>query len=131
MAGADSIDRLLTVAASLLDQAAAEMRDANLEPVRENIHRVGVALSEVYEIQHAIYAARPDLAPKFLAEESPHAESNKLLTEYLARAVRMERDGDAGAAVAELAAYLVLETSELHRNIARGRIERIRNGSRA
>ena len=61
MAGADSIDRLLTVAASLLDQAAAEIRDAKLEPVRENIHRVGVALSEVFEIQHAIYTARPTL----------------------------------------------------------------------
>jgi hypothetical protein len=131
MADAESIDRLLTVAASLLDLAAAEIRDAKLEPVRENIHRIGVALSEVFEIQQSIYAAHPGLAPKFLAEQSPLAESNKLLTEYLARALRIECDGDRGAAVAELEAYLALETSELHRNIARGQIGRIRNGNRA
>ena len=43
----------------------------------------------------------------------------------------MERDGNAVAAVAELEAYLALETSDLHRNIARGQIERIRDGKRA
>jgi hypothetical protein len=44
MATPESINRLLAVAATLLDHAAAEVRDAKLEPVRENIDRIGKAL---------------------------------------------------------------------------------------
>jgi len=63
MATLESVNRLLSVASSLLDHAAAEVRDAKLEPVRENIERIAKALAEVMELQLQIYKLQPTSRP--------------------------------------------------------------------
>ena len=62
----DTIDRDLERAGKLLDGVARKLRDAGFAPKR-NIQRIGEALARVSAIQFAIYAARPDLLPGFLA----------------------------------------------------------------
>jgi len=130
VADPESINRLLTTTAKLLDSAAAEIRDARLEPVSDNIHRIGRALVEVYEIQQAIYSVQPALTPSFLNEQSNDAESNRLLTEYFARGIEREHSGDITGAIAEFEHYLTLESSVHHRAIAIGQIERLRSVDR-
>jgi hypothetical protein len=125
MASSGSIHRLLSVAASLLDHAAAEIRDAKLEPVRENIEHIGRALSEVIEIQLQLYKLRPDLTPEYLSEPSEHSAANRLLTEYMYNASEFELSGNAGKAIATFLEFLALESSPLHKNIARGEIQRL------
>ena len=61
----EALDEMLRLAASTLDVAAAVIRDAGLGPER-NIKKIGEALINIFEIQHEIYALRPDLRPDFL-----------------------------------------------------------------
>jgi len=63
----DTINHDLEQAAKLLDRAAEKLRDADFAP-RRNIWRIGEALERVTAIQFEIYAARPDLLPRFLAD---------------------------------------------------------------
>jgi len=63
----ESLNELLNKAASKLDRAANMVRDLNLSP-ENNIRKIGEALANVFEIQHQIYALRPDLKPDFLKE---------------------------------------------------------------
>lgn len=127
MASAESINRLLAVASSLLNYAAAEIRDAKFEPVRENIEHIGRALAEVFEIQHRIYSLHPELTPSYLTTASQDSEANRLLSEHMFRASEFERAGDIQSAIAEFARFLELESSPLHREIATGEIERLKN----
>lgn len=61
----DSLDELLTMAASKLDAAASMIRDLSLSS-EANVRKLGEALVNIYEIQHDIYKVRPDLRPDFL-----------------------------------------------------------------
>ena len=127
MASPESIHHLLTVAARLLDSAASEIRDAKLEPVRENISQIGYALAVIFEIEQKIYVLRPDLKPAYLSEPSPHSESNKLLTRFMAEAIEQEDAGEIALAIEKYREYLVLEESPHHREIAEGEIRRLLN----
>jgi hypothetical protein len=125
MASPESIHQLLTVAARLLDSAASEIRDAKLEPVRENISQIGHALAVIFEIEQKTYTLRPDLKPAYLSEPSPHSESNKLLTRFMAEAIEHEDAGEIALAIEKYREYLVLEESSHHREIAEGEIRRL------
>jgi hypothetical protein len=131
MATLESINRLLSVAASLADHAAAEIRDAKLEPVRENIERIGKALAEIFEIQHQIYALRPDLTPDYLKQPSEHSAANRLLTEYMYNASEFELTGNHERAIQVFQEFLGLESSSLHRDIAEGEIKRLKGARSA
>ena len=61
----DSLDELLTMAASKLDAAASMIRDLSFSS-EANVRKLGEALVNIYEIQHNIYKVRPDLRPDFL-----------------------------------------------------------------
>ena len=63
----DAINHDLDLAGKLLDGAAHKLRDAGFAP-RRNVRRVGEALASVSAIQFEIYAARPDLLRRFLAD---------------------------------------------------------------
>jgi len=130
MASPESIHQLLTVAARLLDSAASEIRDAKLEPVRDNILQIGHAIAGVFEIQQRIYVCRPDLKPAYLSEPSPHSDSNKLLTRFMAEACEHEDAGEIALAVEKYREYLGLEESSLHREIAEREIRRLSNRDR-
>jgi hypothetical protein len=129
MATLESINRLLSVGATLLDHAAAEIRDAKLEPVRENIESIGKALAEVFEIQHQIYKLKPELTPEYLKQPSEYSPANRLLTEYMYNASEFELAGNIERAIAIFQEFLALESSPLHREIAAGEIERLQNAA--
>jgi len=59
----ESLDKLLTAAASQLNDAAGLIRDLDLAP-DSNIKKVGESLVNIFEIQQEIYAVRPDLCRK-------------------------------------------------------------------
>lgn len=131
MATLESINRLLSVAASLADHAAAEIRDAKLEPVRENLERIGRALAELFEIQLQIYKLQPDLKPEYLKQPSEHSAANRLLTEYMYNASEFELAGNNERAIETFQAFLALESSPLHRDIATGEIKRLQGAASA
>lgn len=126
MATPDSLNSLLRVASQLLDQAAGQIRDVPLHPARENISHIGRALAEIFEVQRRIYADRPDLTPEYLKEESPDPEANRRLTQAMCDALDREDAGDYLAGIAILEAFIATETSEFHKDIAAGEIDRLR-----
>jgi len=125
MATPESIHRLLSVASTLLDHAATEVRDARIEPVRTNIERIAKALAEVMEVRLELYKAQPGLAPQHPAEPAELSAANRRLTEYMYNASEFELAGDITQAVATFRAFLALESSPLHQSIATGEIERL------
>jgi len=131
MATLESINRLLSVAASLADHAAAEIRDAKLEPVRENIERIGKVRAEMFEIQLHIYKLQPDLKPEYLKQTSEHSAANRLLTEYMYNASEFERAGNNERAIETFKEFLALESSPHHRDIAAGEIKRLQGEASA
>ena len=124
----EDLDNQLTVAASLLDAAASAIRDGSLAPVREHIRRVGDALAKVYEIQNAIYAARPDLKPGLLRDPAQFAAANGRLTVVLSNAYKLGETGQPDAAERVLKEYIAAETSDRHRSIAQMILERNATG---
>ncbi|WP_342130156.1 hypothetical protein [Hydrogenophaga sp. OTU3427] len=125
MASPESIYRLLRVASKLLDQAASEIRDGKLEPVRGNIEHIGRALSEIFDIRQKIYEVRPDLKREYLSEPSPNPEANRLLTRFMFEASELEDGGRTAEAIEKYKEFLAIETSELHREIAESEIMRL------
>jgi hypothetical protein len=86
----ESINEKLQIAAEKLDQAANEIRDLPLEPIKEHIVGIGEALANIFQIQHEIYRLRPDLQPEHLAEEAPEPDPDltseqRLLVEKLSK----------------------------------------------
>ncbi len=68
MASLEELNNLLTEATRLLDKAASQIRDLNLNK-QTNIRKVGEALVLAFEIQRDIYERRPDLTPDFLKKK--------------------------------------------------------------
>ncbi|NJD05762.1 MAG: hypothetical protein FIA97_04595 [Methylococcaceae bacterium] len=130
MVSLDTTNRLLSVAADLIDRAASEIRDGKVEPVRENIELLGRALAEIFTVQHRIYESRPDLTPDYLKEPSEHSEANRSLMGVMFRASEFERVGDIAGAIAEFERFLQIEPSTFHTEIAAGEIQRLKDGAR-
>ncbi len=125
MASTESIDRLLRIASTLLDRAAGEMRDAQLQPVRPNILQIGKALAEIFEIQSAIWETHPNLRPAYMNETSPHPEANRQLTVAMSQAVEHEDSGNFAHAISIYREFLTHESTPHLQAIAQAEIERL------
>ncbi|MDB5807087.1 MAG: hypothetical protein JWN73_4409 [Betaproteobacteria bacterium] len=121
----DALLLKLDLAARLLDEAAGEVRDAKLAPVSTHIERLGTALVQVFEIQQAIHALRPDLKPAYLSEPSPNPEANKQLMGFMVDASELEREGDTAGAIEKYRDFLGLDSTPHHRAIAEHEIARL------
>ena len=70
MAKLDNIHAKLLQAASLLDDAARDMREGTGMPP-EQVAKIGAAMAEVMMVRHQIYLLRPDLMPAYLRGTDP------------------------------------------------------------
>ena len=121
-----NLHQRLRVAASLLDGAATQIRDAPLPPTKKHIYSVGEALASIYEIQSAIYKLRPELEEKY--EEPPPEEvsaANRRLGEVLIAAYDLADTARLPEATALLTAFAANEPSEYHRSLVVAEIERL------
>ena len=67
MASFDALENLLDQASKLLDKAADQIRDLELNPQR-NVRRIGEAIVLASEIRNEMYERRPDLKPDYLKQ---------------------------------------------------------------
>ena len=118
------LNETLRVAASLLDSAAGQIRDAALSPTKEHIGSIGQALGHIFDIQNAIYKRRPELEPKYEEEPEEVRAANRRLGEALIVAYDLADAGKVQQAAEYLKAYAEVEPSELHRELAES--ERVR-----
>jgi len=120
-----NLHQRLRVAASLLDEAASEIRDAPLSPTKQHIYSVGQALASIYEIQSAIYKLRPELETKYEESSEDVSAANRRLGELLIAAYDLADASRLPEALALLSAFATNEPSEYHRSLAKTEIERM------
>ena len=124
----DALSKLhqtLKVAASLLDSAAGQIRDAALSPTKTHIRSIGEALVGIFEIQHAIYKARPELEPKYEETSQENQLANRRLGEALIAAYDLADSKRLSEAIALLSAFAANDPSEFHRELAAIELERL------
>ncbi|MDH3974304.1 MAG: hypothetical protein OEV42_08495 [Deltaproteobacteria bacterium] len=122
------LDDLLTQSTKLLDEAVSQIRDIPFEPAMEQIKKIGMALSYIAELQHAIYKTEPSLTPDFLKEPSPYPGENKKFGNILIEANKLCDEGDFNEAIELFENYMLSEPPELFITMARNQIEGIRKG---
>ena len=124
MATLESLNELLERAGRLLDQAAVEVRDLPLNPVRPNIERLAQAMSEVFELQAQICALRPELAPVYMKGPSQHPDG--ALNVVMKRVAFFEGAGEIETAIAFLEFFISNEVSPVHLEQARSEVARLK-----
>ena len=120
-----ALHQTLNVAASLLDRAAGQIRDAALSPTKEHIHGIGEALVNIYDIQHAIYRLRPELESKDEEPSQEEQQANRRLGETLIAAYDLADCGRLPEAIALLSAFAADDSSKYHRGLAANELERL------
>lgn len=120
-----NLHQRLRVAASLLDEAASQIRDVPLSPTKQNIYSIGQALASIYEIQSAIYKLRPELETKYEEPSGDVSAANRRLGELLIAAYDLADASRLPEALALLSAFAENEPSEYHRSLAKTEIERM------
>jgi hypothetical protein len=127
----DELDNQLVAAAHLLDLAAATIRDCPLQPTREHIRRIGEALSQVFDIQRAIYERRPDLTPMVLRDAPGFSAASGRLAAAVSKAHKLGEVGQFAEAESILSEYIAAESSDRHRAAAQIILDRHRGSSAA
>ena len=122
MASLNSIHRLLEEVNAKLNEAMQEIRDLPLEPRREHMHRIGKALSEIYDIQYHIFALRPELTPQIL--NGPFEHPTGALNIAMRHAQAAEASGNVKVAVAILQ-WVAPRVGAEHRKRAEDEIVRL------
>jgi hypothetical protein len=120
------LNQSLRTAGMILDIAASQIRDARLEPVRENIGKIGETLALVFEIQDRIYKQAPELNLERSYEEPPEGvrQANRRLGEAMLLADDLATSGKWEEARALLAEYASTEASRNHSDLARAQMNR-------
>jgi hypothetical protein len=119
-----SLNLALATAARILDDSAQNIRDSGLEPVEDNVRRIGSALVEILEVQQAIYAARPELKPDWLAADVRSAD-NLALTNAFVSAMELEELQDIDGALRVFADFIRDSDSAMHKEVAASEMERL------
>ena len=116
----------LKTACMLLDSAASQIRDTELHPTRQHIHKIGEVLATIFEIKSAIYVQAPELGLERKYEEPSEEvrQANRRLGEAMLAADSIADAGDPKGAREYLLAYAAGESSEYHANLARLQMDR-------
>jgi hypothetical protein len=121
-----SIDLSLAAVCGILDEVAGEIRDAKLNPTDEHLRRIGRAMAEIFEVQRAIYVERPELEPEWHREPPQGGPDNRALTIAMVESIECEKRKDYAGAIALFEDFLKSAASQLHIDIAKNELARLR-----
>ena len=69
MPSLESVNILLTEAATFINKAAIDMKKLSINEKDDLVYEIAEALASVHNIQHRIFDVSPELMPDFLKEE--------------------------------------------------------------
>lgn len=127
MATIEEINKLLGSCAAELDRCARLIRDAELGPVKENMHRIGHALYNIYEIQNEIYKLKPELMPKEWNEPVTDKELNRVFGELLIEIEDLCQSGRPRTAIERLEAFVGIHPGKNLVEMAKNEIASIKS----
>ena len=107
-----------------MDSCCALIKQAGLDPVRDQVMHIGKAIGQLAEILKAINERDPRLYPAFFKIKQEHMGSAIAQVEFAAR--EAAREGNLSGAIALLRAYLETQVADApeHRQIASDEIVR-------
>lgn len=125
MDNAEKIDAALRACAKRLGTCAEMILNANLEPVRKNVTRIGYALTYIFEIQNEIYKNHPELQPEEL--KNPKLDPrNKIYGNLLIEVCALCEEGRPQVALEKLDAFIASQPGVEFEEMAKGEISSIR-----
>ena len=127
MATIEDINKLLGSCAGELDRCAGLIREAELDPVKENIHRIGHALYNIFEIQNEIFKLKPELMPKQWNEPITDKELNRIFGELLIESEDMCQAGNLRTAIERLEAFIGIHPGKNFVEMAKNEITSIKS----
>lgn len=114
----DQLHRTLRAAANLLDSAASQVCDMQLQPTKQHLRSIGEALALVFEVQHAVEGLKPELAKRYEEPTEEESLANRRLGEaFIAADDLAERENNESAEVF-LERFAAHEHSSFHRDLA-------------
>jgi hypothetical protein len=126
MASIEDINKLLRSCAAELDRCAGLIRDAGLDPVKQNIHRIGHALFNISEIQNEIFKLKPELMPKEWNEPITDKELNRAFGELLIESGDLCESGKPLSAIERLEAFIGIHPGKNFSEMAKNEIASIK-----
>ena len=128
MANLKSLNEQLSAVASILDTVASGISEIPLNPSKENIARIGQALSLIFNVQQQIYKVAPELEPEFLKWPSPYPkEVGRRFGEILIMESDLCAEKNYYEAIALLESYISENPPVFFIQMARNRIKRLKN----
>lgn len=125
MTTVDEIHAALKSCSEKLNGCAEMIRNAKLEPVKQNVERIGCALTYIFEIQHEIYKTNPELKPEEL--KNPKLDSkNRVFGNLLLEVDGLCEMGKPRIALVQLEAFIASQPGEKFEEMARCQIARIK-----
>jgi hypothetical protein len=98
MASHAHLDMLLGQTLECLNEAAGQVRELELEPVKDNLMYIGRAIEEVWGLRERLYAMHPEVKRDFVQESEADPTRFEALTQVLTRASEDEAAGRLDAA---------------------------------
>ena len=122
-----SLNELLSKAIKNLDSASTEIRNIPLNPIKENIYKIGDALTSILEIQRQIYDVDPNLESEHLKQPSLYtAELNRLYREIVVKVDHLCNSGKYQEAITLYRNFINENPSEFFTDLANDRIAQIK-----
>jgi hypothetical protein len=123
----ETINDLLQSASRALDEAAGQMSGSELQPSSKYVRIIGEVLTEIFAIQQAIYALRPELTPAYLNEPSPFPpDESRRFGEVLLACEDLIKTGAVSQAAAAWRQYLETNPHAFFRQMAENHLSRLR-----
>jgi len=125
----EEIDSILKECASQLDYSAGLIRDLPLEPVRENIRKVGRALAEVCELRAAVFKLEPGLKPDGWDDPPTSSEYNRMFGQAILQAEEFVEAGKIDDAVKTFESFIFIGPPDEFQEMAKNEIEKLKGGN--
>ena len=126
MSTPEEIDSILKECASQLDRSAGLIRDLPLEPVRENVLKIGRALAEICELRTALFKLAPSLKPDGWDDPPTNAEYNRMLGQAILQAEELVNAGNVEEAIKRFESFIFIGPPKELQEIAKSEIRKLK-----
>ncbi|MES9857895.1 MAG: hypothetical protein ABW166_15045 [Sedimenticola sp.] len=119
------INSILEECSSNLDYCAELIRDLPLDPARENIHRIGRAISKIFEIREELFKVDPSLKPQGWDEPPTSAEYNRMFGKAILQAQTFCESGNHLEAIKTFESFIFIGPPEEFEHMAKNEIKKL------
>ena len=127
MSSIEELNKVLTQLCDDMAESTILIENSQLNPVRENIRKVGAAIFELSELRSEIYKIRPDLKPARW-DQPPSEEAYGEMYEKALSMVKEYLDQEMlEKAIETLESYIFISPHEVYEKKARVKIRELQN----